>query len=95
MVEPLALSTSEATTAGPGDASKVVEQDLVELSDAEAEALVQSKLKEVQGGVSKLGLVSQEAKGKEGDLLATGLAAIKGRRKDAVCTSRTNTIVSF
>ncbi|SYW75065.1 uncharacterized protein UBRO2_00475 [Ustilago bromivora] len=82
-VEPLALSSQEASTSGNGGAEVVVKQDLVGLSDAEAEALVQEKLAEVQGGVSKLGLISGKGEEEEENLLRTGLAAMKGRRKDA------------
>lgn len=64
----------------------MVKQDLVGLSDAEAEALVQEKLAEVQGGVSKLGLISGKGEEEEENLLRTGLAAMKGRRRDAVRT---------
>ncbi|SOV08118.1 uncharacterized protein UDID_03892 [Ustilago sp. UG-2017a] len=82
-VEPLALSSQEASTSGNGGAEVVVKQDLVGLSDAEAEALVQEQLAEVQGGVSKLGLISGKGEEEEENLLRTGLAAMKGRRKDA------------
>ncbi|SNX82063.1 uncharacterized protein MEPE_00769 [Melanopsichium pennsylvanicum] len=82
-VEPLALSSSPSID----QASVSVERDLSNLTDAEAEALVQQRLESLKKGVSKLGLVYGTEQGASGEdkeeLLEVGVAAIKGRRKDA------------
>ena len=90
-VEPLALTTSTSID----DALAPVEQvqkDLSQLSDAEAEALVNERLEGLKKGVAKLGLVHRgddsSEDGESEDLLKVGIAAIKGRRKDAVSLFR-------
>ncbi|SPO32343.1 uncharacterized protein UTRI_02900 [Ustilago trichophora] len=87
-VEPIALSTPPQSHLGAPN--ERVEKDLSSLSDAEAEALVQERLEALKKRVARLGLVNSSGKGAEGEqeeeeeeLLKAGLAAIKGRRKDA------------
>lgn len=87
IVEPLALSTAPQTHLNAPN--ERVEKDLSSLSDAEAEALVQERLERLNKGVARLGLVNSSEKGAEAEheeeeQLKPGLAAIKGRRKDAV-----------
>lgn len=94
IVEPLSLSLSPnqdiADTAG---------RDLSGLTDEDADQLVRQRLEEWKRGDAKLGLVhgsaAETAEGEEeGQLLETGLGAIKGRRKDAVSHTDTSHILS-
>ncbi|KAJ9478816.1 Sen15 domain-containing protein [Pseudozyma hubeiensis] len=77
IVEPLALSTGNDYAEEEDGATK----DLGSLSDAEAEALIRERMQSFKTGTTKLGLVDESDDGQE--LLRVGLAAIKGRRKDA------------
>ncbi|SJX66151.1 uncharacterized protein SRS1_13588 [Sporisorium reilianum f. sp. reilianum] len=77
VVEPLALSLHPASTA-----EEETVEDLSGISDAEADELIQARLQALDAGPGRLGLVGADAGG-EDELNKTGLAAIKGRRKDA------------
>ncbi|GAC98662.1 hypothetical protein PHSY_006256 [Pseudozyma hubeiensis SY62] len=78
VVEPLALSTADDYAEDKRDTTK----DLSTLSDTEAEALIRERTQSLKTGTTKLGRVEESDEGQ--DLLSVGLAAIKGRRKDAV-----------
>lgn len=61
------------------------EKDLSCLSDEEAEKLVQERLQALKKETPKFGLASRTAEDADGEeMLTAGMAAIKGRRKDAV-----------
>ncbi len=79
-VEPIALASQPDDVFADAETDESSTKDLSTLSDADAEALVQQKLNEFQSGISKLGLVNDT---NDDDLTSTGIAAIKGRRKDA------------
>nr|AEY62521.1 hypothetical protein [Anthracocystis walkeri] len=81
VVEPLALSSNPQSVSDEATATY-----LSNLTDAEADELIQQRLKAVNTGTAKLGLVSgndTQDGDEEEELLKAGLAAIKGRRKDA------------
>lgn len=83
VVEPLALSLHPQSDSNVK--REVEERDLSRISDAEAEALIEQRLQALDRGTAKLGLVGGSEGQDEGgeELLKVGLAAIKGRRKDA------------
>uniref|UniRef100_V5EUS8 tRNA-splicing endonuclease subunit Sen15 domain-containing protein n=1 Tax=Kalmanozyma brasiliensis (strain GHG001) TaxID=1365824 RepID=V5EUS8_KALBG len=65
-------------------ASTPAQRDLADISDAEAQDLISSKLQALKTGTARLGLVASTNNQDEAqELLQAGIAAIKGRRKDA------------
>lgn len=87
VVEPLALrhpqQAPKSSTVVSGSA------ELAGLSDSEAHELVQTTLASWKNADTRLGLVNppEPEQDQDGDpMLTHGLAAIKGRRKNAVCT---------
>lgn len=82
IVEPLVLSSTSQGESGLAEVK--FEKDLSCLSDEEAEKLVQERLQALKKETPKFGLASRTAEDADGEeMLTAGMAAIKGRRKDA------------
>ena len=97
IVEPLVLSSNSQQ--GSTTETESAGRDLSSLSDAEAAEMVQEKLAHLKSGIARLGLVNdvpaEKAEEERDELFETGLAAIKGRRKDAVSSSPTAIVQAF
>ena len=81
VVEPLALSSTPSS-----DSVQVSTRDLSNLTETEADKLIQERLKALRTGTAKVELVNGntgEDEDEQPELIQAGLAAIKGRRKDA------------